>query len=171
MNSQLYIRLALRFALYVLLQILVLNHVELHGLMNPYIYPLLIILLPLGVPRWGGLIIAFVMGYIVGYFTNASGLHAAALLAITFIRPTLLRLFFPGLNEEEFGELNLTRTGTFNFVIYVVSMVLTHHFILFMLQVWSLQLFGWAFMKIIFSTIISSILILLAEYLMRNKKA
>jgi uncharacterized membrane protein YvlD (DUF360 family) len=111
------------------------------------------------------------MGYIVGYFTNASGLHAAALLAITFIRPTLLRLFFPGLNEEEFGELNLTRTGTFNFVIYVVSMVLIHHFILFMLQVWSLQLFGWAFMKIIFSTIISSILILLAEYLMRNKKA
>ncbi len=168
--NNLIVRLVLRFIGYLLLQVLVLNNVELNGLMNPYFYPLFILVLPLRTPQWLTLCLAFAMGYLVGIFTGTAGLHAAALVFIAFIRPTIIAVLFPGVNDEDNSELNLGKFGPVNFIMYVLLMVFIHHFIFFSVQVWSFSLFFYTLLKILISSIISSLLILLAEYLFWNKK-
>ena len=57
-----------------LLQFLVLNNINFMGYVNPYIYILIILLLPYRITRWMLLIIGFALGFAVDYFSNTLGL-------------------------------------------------------------------------------------------------
>lgn len=69
-----------------------------------YIYPLIVIILPLNLPKSGQLLIAFIIGIIIDYFYNSPGVHSGALVFATFLRPIILRLFEPrgGYRIEQF---------------------------------------------------------------------
>jgi len=60
-----------------------------------YIYPLIIILLPLSYSKSSLLLIAFIIGLIVDYFYQSIGVHAASLVLIAFIRPYILSILEP----------------------------------------------------------------------------
>ena len=64
----------IRFVVLVLIQVVVLNNVQLSGYINPFLYVLFIVLLPLEVPRWLSLLLAFVLGLAVDIFTDTVGM-------------------------------------------------------------------------------------------------
>ena len=164
------VRLFIRFVCYLLLQVLVLNNVNLTGLMSPYFYPLFILVLPLRIPQWVALLLAAAMGYFVGIFTGSAGLHMGALLILTMLRPMLINLFFSNISEDDNTELTIKKFGAFNFILYVFLLLFIHHFFFFIVQIWSFQLLGFVLLKIILSSLVSNSLILLSEYLFWNKK-
>ena len=70
------------FIVLIVLQVLVLNNVQFLGFLNPYIYILFILSLPVKFPRWITLILGFVLGLIIDVFSNTIGTHAFATVLI-----------------------------------------------------------------------------------------
>lgn len=170
MNQQFYIKLFFRFCIILLFQVLVLNNVHLSGLLNPYFYPIFILSLPLMMPQWICLLLAFAMGFSVGVFTNSSGLHAMSLLIITALRPLAIVLIFPQIKKDDTDEINIYRAGPLNFILYLLILLYIHHFVYFIVEVWSFSLFYLTILKIFLSTLMSAVLILMSEYFFIKKK-
>jgi rod shape-determining protein MreD len=150
-------------------QVLVLNRIELSGLMNPYYYPLFVLLLPLNFPNSICLILAFAMGSSVGWFSNSMGLHSMALVIMAFVRPYIIQIIFPQASSDEMEDLSISRVGVFNFVLYTFVLLFIHHFVFFIAEVWSFSRFWLTLTKIILSTGLSTVLIILGEYLFWRK--
>ncbi|HBH47981.1 MAG TPA: rod shape-determining protein MreD, partial [Bacteroidales bacterium] len=82
----------IRFALVVLVQILIFNNIELGGYLNPYVYTLFILLLPFETPGWVVLISGFLLGFSVDIFSETLGMHTAATVFMAYLRPIALSM-------------------------------------------------------------------------------
>src|ERR1043166_5831297 len=100
-----------RFIFLIALQIIILNHIQWSGYVNPYAYILFIILLPIETPKWLLLILGFLTGLVIDTFGNTSGLHAAATTLMAFARPWVLSLVSPRDDYEKETELTPQRMG------------------------------------------------------------
>lgn len=160
----------LRFFGLLLFQTIILNNINVNGLINPYIYPLFIMLLPLSIHYGLLLVLSFLMGLGIDIFSNTAGLHAFTSVFIAFIRPAILRaLAAPGGYESE-NKPTINSLGIRWFLSYSLVIIFIHHTILFFMEVFSFNLFGRTILRIILSSIISIILIVIFEYLFYPKK-
>lgn len=169
MNNVL-IRNITRFLLLVLIQVLVLNNMNLGGFMNPYIYVLFILLLPSNINKSLLLILAFITGLTIDYFGNTLGLHASACVAIAFLRPGTINLFFR--NHEFSGdeEPGPSSIGYGGFLKYAISLMFIHQTILFYLEILSFSDFFFTLSKVLLSTVLSVILMMIAILLTGKRK-
>jgi rod shape-determining protein MreD len=156
-----------RFILLVLAQVLVLNNIQFLGFINPYIYILFIISLPVRMPRWAVLILAFGLGLTIDMFSNTPGMHAFASVLIAFLRNGIIRLFI-SIDEGNNPTPSYYTFSVATYVKYVVFMVLIHHTTLFILEAFSLAHFWLMLFKIILSSFVTVLLILGIQSL--NKK-
>jgi len=157
------------FALSVLgllaLQIAVLNQVSLGGLARPFVYPMLILVLPFGFSRAGALGLAFVAGLLLDAFSDTPGLHAAALVLLTFLRPHIAGMLTPKGGYEASDAPRIGSLGPVWFVAYSGLLLLAHHTMLFGLEAFSFAGFGRTLARILLSTLVSLSLVVLLEYL------
>lgn len=162
------IKYGIMFLSLVLTQVLVLNQVQVSGYINPYVYILFVLLLPLSTPRYLLLILAFLIGLTVDIFSDSLGIHAAATVFIAYIRPFIIRSVsnreedrndYPGLLQNKFSW----------FLSYVAILVFIHHFILFYLEVFTLSHFLSTFLKVLFSSVFSIFVIVLSQFLIFRK--
>ena len=79
--------------LLVLIQVLALNNIQFLGFLNPYIYILFILSLPVKLPNWITLLLAFVLGLTIDAFSNTMGMHAFATVLVAFLRGGIINLF------------------------------------------------------------------------------
>lgn len=157
---------SVRFVLLILVQVLILNHFEVFGYINPYIYPLLVILLPFNINSIQKLILAFVLGICLDFFEDSGGIHAAATLTIAYLRPLFLRNAF-GLSYD-YQTLKFYDAPFISRFIYVTVMILVHHSILFALEIFSFEHLFYLLEKIIYSSIFSIVLTLIILNLIRK---
>jgi len=168
MNNAIVVNIV-RFLGLLLLQILVLNEIELHGFIHPYIYPLFILLLPFETPRWAQLLSAFMLGLMVDIYANTIGFHAAASVWLAFIRTSIMQFNSPPGGYAPEQKPVLTIMG-FNWsVIYIVAGVFLHHIVLFAIEAGSFTNILSTLGKIGASTIISSFLMMLYQFLFKPK--
>src|SRR5688572_12401778 len=85
----------IRFILLILFQVLVLDQILIHQLVNPYLYMLFILLLPFNLPRPALQLLGFLLGLTLDMFTDTMGLHAAACVFIAYLRPFILNILSP----------------------------------------------------------------------------
>ncbi len=140
------------------IQILVLNHLNLSGLINPYIYPLCIIILPLSTNKGFILLSGFIIGLCVDLFQHSYGMHAASMVFIAFIRPYLLRLFNP--KEQEVNELmDPYYHGMVWYLIYTGCIIFMHTFLFLMIEMGTFNQFGWTLLRVLVSASFAILLI------------
>lgn len=163
-----YILNSLRFIVLILVQVIILNQFNLFGYINPYIYPLLIILLPFDIRGVQKLFLAFGLGICLDFFEDTGGIHAAATLVITYLRPLFLRSAF-GLSYDH-QTLKFYDAPFRERFIYVSLMVLVHHTILFILELFSVNHLLYLLEKIVYTSIFSIILVLITLNLMHKKQ-
>ena len=158
------IKYSIMFISLILVQVLILNQVQFNGFVNPYVYILFILLLPLSTPRYLLLILAFLLGLMVDVFLNSLGVHAAASVFIAYIRPFIIRVIsnreedrsdYPGLMQNSFGW----------FLSYASIMVFLHHLVLFYLEVFSFSHFFVTLGRTIISSFFSIFVIVLSQFL------
>lgn len=169
MNSVLFKNIV-RFLFLVLIQVFVFNNMNLGGYMNPYIYVLFILLLPVDISKSLLLVLAFFLGLTIDYFGNTLGLHASATLLMVFARPAVLNLFFSNIEFNPGEEPSLTRLKFGGFFRYVFTLVFIHHFTLFMLEVFSFDNFLYTLYRIMLSTLLTMLLIFISMLLFSKKK-
>lgn len=163
------IRFTLLLILLVLLQVLLFNNIQFSGYINPYVYVMFILLLPVTMPQWLLLLIAFFTGLIIDLLSGTPGMHAGASVAAGFSRPYLLRVISPRDGYESGAVPGMAIYGFRWFLIYTLIFTAIHHFALFYLEVFRLADFFRTLLRVIISTIFSSAFIILAEYYRKGR--
>jgi rod shape-determining protein MreD len=128
---------SVRFILAVVAQVLVCNHIDFMGYINPLVYIYFILLFPLNANRSLFLVIAFIFGLTVDMFSDTGGAHAAACLIIAYIRPFILRFSF-GISYEH-QSVKLENTAFGQRMVYITTMTLIHHFFFFILEIFNIS--------------------------------
>ncbi|WP_321371311.1 rod shape-determining protein MreD [uncultured Draconibacterium sp.] len=152
------------FIVLVLTQVLFLNQVQISGFVNPYIYILFILLLPLNAPRYIVLLGGFFVGLSVDIFSNTLGIHAFASVFIAFLRPVIIRAITD--REEDMSDYpGLAQNGVGWFLYYTSLMVFLHHSVLFFIEVFTLSDFFGTLYRIILSSLFSIFVIVLSQFI------
>jgi len=166
-----FLRNMIRFAVLILLQVYVLNRIpHLHRFITPYLYFLFILWLPFSVSRQWLLLIGFITGLTLDYFTTTPGLHAAACLLIAYVRPFLITILTPKDSTEfNYREPSPRAMQWTPYLVYVFVLTLLHHGYMVFLEWMSVGSFLDFLIKVIASTGISLLMILAVELLFSRK--
>jgi rod shape-determining protein MreD len=164
------LRIFFRFIILVLVQVALLNNIRLGGYVNPYIYVLFIMLLPVRTPKTLLLVLCFALGLTVDIFSNTLGLHAAASVFLGFARPGILRALSPREGYEADTSPTIMQMGLQWFLIYCVIMVLCHHLVLFYVEVFRFSEFFSTLWRALCSSLATVIVILLSQFLFGSTK-
>ena len=162
---QLYAKNISRFIFLVLFQVLILNHINLGGFVNPYFYIYFILLLPFATPRWLLLISAFLLGFSVDLFTHTLGLNTAASVLTAFARPFVITFISSGTEYETGERPSLKNQDQKWFSYYSIILILIHHFALFYLEIFRFREFFTTFLRVLLSSAFTFLLVMVSEYL------
>ena len=152
---------------YVLLQLVVLNEVLFSAYINPFLYVILIISLPLKIPKWFLLIYAFLLGFFIDLFSGGLGFHSTATILIAFIKPFISKITIPYNILGETDEITLKKVGNKAFITFSLFLILIHNSCLFITEHLSitLALFG----KIMASSLVTLIIVLITQLFQQDK--
>ncbi len=161
---KLFIENLIRFLLLVFVQVFILDNIQYLGYINPMIYVLFILSLPIHLNTNIALLLAFILGLTIDSFGNTLGMHTFSIVLIAFIRKPVIKLF---LDTEE--TINTTPTiqllGAISYLKYVTVLVLIHQTALFMIESFSFYSINMLLIKIALSSLISIILIFIIQSL------
>lgn len=159
------LRHILRFIVLMLLQVLILNNVQLGTFINPFLYVLFLLGLPIQTPRLLLLALALFTGLSADMFQNTPGMHAAACLLMVYMRPRWLKIISPREGYETDAEPSIRKFGFTWFIAYTSVLVLAHHLLLFYLEVFRFSEFFDTLLRILLSSMVTLLLIILAQYI------
>lgn len=165
------VRNIIRFVLLVFLQVYVLNIMPLlHELITPYIYFLYLLWLPFYIKKGWLLILGLLLGLSIDYYTITPGLHAAASVLVAYLRPIIINLFAPKDSTEfSYKEPSPKAMGWTAYLLYALILSFCHNFYLLFLEWLSFGSFIVFLMKIIVTTVISIMMIIIAELIFPRK--
>lgn len=167
MNNTLVAKIASFIAL-VLVQGLILNHINFLGYINPFLYIIFILIYPTANNRVLFLLVSFLLGFMVDIFSDSGGIHAAASVFLAYARPPLLKFSFGMLYDYQ--SIKFSQIDLGNFLIYTTTGVLVHHLILFILAFFNTDLWLQILKTTLFSSIFSIIVILLTQILFSKSR-
>jgi rod shape-determining protein MreD len=154
-----------RFFFLLLLQVMILNHVQWSGYINPYVYILFVMVLPIETPRWMVLLFGLITGLIIDMFGNTGGIHAAATVLMAFLRPYVLRVVSPRDDYDSETSLTPQKMGLKWFLTFTIIMTAIHHFAFFYIEVFRMSEFFITFFKTLLNTGITILIIVIGMYL------
>jgi len=154
------IQFSVRFLWLLCLQVVFLDRLLLHGFLTPYVYPLVVILLPLTFPTWGAMLIGFGTGLTVDFFLNTGGMHALATLFLAYVRPVIIRAMRPPEGYDPDDRPTLDSMGVGWFIAFASIGILLHHTVYFVVEVWSFS-YVWYFLKKVFITSVATLVLVL----------
>ena len=158
-----------RLVLLLLAQILIFSNINFSSFINPYIFPLFVLLLPFETPRWLLMLIGFAAGLTLDYFLGSTGMHAAACLLIAYLRPFLINVITPKGSEFEISP-NIYAQGVTWFIVYVgITMFIYLTFYFFVEAATFLNVFL-LLIKIFLSALTSVTFMLIFLFLFSSKK-
>ena len=162
----------IRFALFILVQVFVLHQVPpLHKFITPYIYFLFIIWMPFNTGRSLLMLVAFIFGLTLDYFLKTPGLHAAACVLVAYIRPFLINMLIRQEGDEQnYASPSMTSMGWAPYFTLVFILTLLHHSYLVFLEWMQFGTFLFFLGKVLATTGISMLLILITELLFFRKE-
>ncbi len=162
----------IRFILFILVQVFVLHKVPpLHELIVPYVYFLYIIWLPFKISRSAIMFVAFAFGLSLDYFLKTPGLHASACVLIAYIRPFLINVLISQEGADaNYTSPSITSMGWAPYATYVVILTLIHNIYLVLLEWLQFGSFFYFVGKVLATSAVSLLLILIAELLFNRKE-
>lgn len=155
--------------LLLLVQVLVLDQIHPWGYGAPLLCPLIIITLPLGTSRSEALLWGFGVGFVADIFAGTSGISSAAMTFIAFIQPPLLALMVPRDSDERLRP-SFSAMGRWNYLQFILLLLLSHHVIYFALEGFSYFLLADVAISMAVSYVASLVLIILVEHVRNPQK-
>jgi len=146
----------IRFISLIFVQVLILNHINFLGYINPYIYILFIALFPVKNNRIVLLLLSFLLGITIDMFLDTGGIHAGACICIAYVRPIILKSSFGMIYEHQTIRFDSVEFGSK--LTYFTILTVSHHFVLFSLEIFSLSKILLILQKTLFSSIFTILL-------------
>ena len=159
------IKYILLFIALILLQEFVFDNIQVDTLLTPYIYILFILILPFSYAPSVVVIISFLLGLSVDFFTtDMLGLHAFACTITGYAR----RFVFKAIKPKDDTEQQITTTTIYTmgwrpFLLYSAILVLVHHSALFLVETFKFHNPLYTVLHILLSSLVSITFIILIE--------
>lgn len=169
MNNNLFINI-IRFIILVLFQVLILNNVQISGYINPYFYVLFVLMLPFETPGWLLLLSGFLLGLVIDLFMGTAGIHAATTTFMAFLRPGIIRGLSRNREIEADMDPSIRDMGFRWFFAYSFILIFFHHLLLFYLEIFRMNEFFSTLLRVLVSTLITFILVVLSQILFSRRK-
>ncbi len=161
----------LRFTVLILIQVLVLDHLDVaNGQMVPYLYVLFLLMLPFDLPAWALLLIGAATGLTMDAFASTPGMHMGACTVMMFLRIFLVDLIAPREGYEFGMKPTLASMGMAWYLTYAGALIMGHHAWLFLIEMYRFDNFLSTMGRILLSTVFTLVLCLLAEFLTARPK-
>ena len=170
MNSSLILRNIARFALLIVLQIVVLNNIYLWGYITPCLYLLFIAMLPTNTGKIPMMIIAFFTGLIIDVSCNMLGFHTFACTAIGFARSQWLDKILLRDNEETIDSPSIRSVAFQLFSLYLLLLLLIFYIFYFTMLYFNLHDLASIIFSTLLSTAVTWIIAILYQTLLLKKK-
>jgi hypothetical protein len=166
------VRNTIRFVLFILVQYYVLFQIRpLHEFVVPYIYYLYVLWLPFSMGRMSLMLVSFLFGLTLDYFTQTPGLHAAACVMIAYLRGFVVNILIPQEGaEQNYKSPSPVSMGWAPYAVYVLVLTLLHHIYLVLLEWLQFGSFLFFLGKVLATSGISLMLVLIAELLFFRKE-
>jgi len=149
----------------ILLQQIIFNNINLFGYINPLMYILFIIYYPIKNNRILFIFMSFCLGLTVDIFSDTLGLHSASCLVLAYLRPIILKISF-GLAYIH-QVIKFQNIGFKNRLIYLTLSTITHNFVIFSLEIFSLTNFTYLLQKVLLTALFTVFLGLVFSYLFK----
>jgi len=162
----------IRFFVLILMQVFILNKIPpLHHFITPYLYFIFILWLPYKIPRLSLTLLGFVYGLCLDFFTKTPGLHAAACTLIAYLRPFMINIL---ISKEDSGFNYIapapSSMGWTPYVVYTLVLAFLHNAWVAMLESMQFGNFLYFIGKVIATTGVSFLLIMITEILFYRKQ-
>lgn len=157
-----------RILIFILLQVTIIKQLDLGPYINPFLYVICILILPISMNKGWVILIAFVVGLIIDMFYNTMGMNAAACVFMAYCRPRVLRLYAPKGEYEPTASPTIQSLGLNWVISYYGTLVLLHHLMLFFLEALTFSFFFETLAKALVSAAVTLILIILSLLLMQK---
>lgn len=153
------------FFFYLAFQVVILKHAVLFHSAFCFLYIAFLLLLPIETNPLFLMLLGFIAGILVDMFYDSLGLHALATVFIMYLRNTWLARLTPQGGYDSNAIPDLGMNGMQWFLIYLMPLIFVHHALLFFTEVGGFQYFGFTFMKVVYSTLYTTLVILIVQYL------
>lgn len=161
----------LKYLLWLLLsvvcQVLLFDHLSFYGGVV-LIYAVALFKMPVEIHRVAQIFLGFVAGLVVDIFSNTPGMHALTATTIMFFRDPILHLYVSD-PEYKAGRVCSSRIGFPSYFRFVLTMVLIHSCMLYIIESLSLFNFLILFLKVLISTVLTLVIATALELVTVNK--
>jgi cell shape-determining protein MreD len=159
-----------RFFVLILLQVFVFNYVQWFGFLNPVVYLLFLILLPLEISQSAQYILAFIAGFIVDAFLKTYGIQAFACVLMVFFRPYII-LILNGFKPLDAGLIPMPGVKDFTWIlVYTLILVYIRQFAVTILEIFQREQWWRIIWTSFANTLFTTFIILCIEYIFYTKK-
>lgn len=162
MNSLL-IKYPLWLIFLVAVQVLLLNNIQFSGFINPFLYIIIILWLPVEMSKALVMLFSAFVGFAVDLFTATPGMHMSACIFLAFCRPYVLARMAPRDGYDANFEPSIQIMGFSWFLSYALILTFLHHLFLFTVEIFRFSEFLSTLGRAFSSTILSLILILIVQ--------
>lgn len=131
--------------------------------MNPYLYIIYLLYLPVTTSRTSILIVGFLLGLSIDFFENSGGVHAAATTLLAYLRIFLLRTASRS-QGTDLNELKIKNLSLPALLLYALTGVFIHHFSIFSLEAFDWKNTGTVLVRTIYSTLFTFIFVLIYQF-------
>lgn len=159
----------LRFIGLVILQVLVLNNLNLFGFLNPMIYIIWIFLFPIRKNQSLFLVLSFLLGLTVDFFSNSGGINAGATLFIAYLRLPILKAVLKK-SDFDFVLFHLRTISFGKTFVFISILTFIHHFMIFSLEYFSINSYKSVFYNTFLTSILTIVISILGILLFTKKK-
>lgn len=160
-----------RFALLILVQLLVLNHVYLGGYVMPMLYVLFILMLPTDTGRIPLLLIAFGTGLIVDVMSNMLGFHALACTVVAMLRILFADRILTRNEPVAIAIPSIYSVTPQYFISYLMLLLAAFYLVFFTVELFGFRHFGGVIVTTLCSTIVTTLLTVLYQLIFLKKEA
>lgn len=149
-----------RFIGLLFLQVFILNHVNIFGYINPMVYIAWVFLYPVRKTRSLFLILSFLLGISIDFFSDSGGINAFAITFIAYFRLPILMAVLRK-SDLDYGQFNLKTLSANKIILYISILTLMHHFIVFSVEYFSFS----ELLNIVSRTVFTGIFTILISFL------
>ena len=155
-----------RLLLIFVLQVLLFDHLHIGSWGIVMMYILFLINLPIRIPRWAEMLIGLLVGIMMDVWHSSLGIHIAACVALSFVRPLLLTNAVQDIERIK-DNISVQTIGRIEYTKCAVILTIMHHFIVFSLETWNIQFWWIVILQTLISSAMTLCVILGYEYLKR----
>ena len=159
-----------RFALLMLIQILVLNHVYLGGYIMPMLYLLFILMLPTDTGRIPMLLIPFGTGLIMDIMSNMLGFHALACTVVAMLRILFADRILTRSEPVVISTPSIYSVTPQYFISYLLLMFASFYLIFFTAELFGFRGFWSVIVATVCSTLATTALAVLYQFIFFKKE-